>query len=100
MFYIRINNAIYLVGHDRCPISMLRMLGSMMITINTVCDFLLYLYTKNCLPSKKNKKNTKKRRARKFMKPKIFLQKHLKQIVNWINILQPINQKEMCPKTI
>src|SRR4051794_8601107 len=93
MFYIRINNAIY----PELPISVVRMLGSMMITINTLWDFILYLCTKNSLPSKKKKKKTKKRRTKKFMKPKIFLRRHLDQTANWINILQPI---DLCPKTI
>src|SRR5688572_20669249 len=97
ILFIRNNNTIYSVNRHHHPVSMIKMLGFMFITINTVWNALAYLYTK-CFHLRVSKKKTKKKtkhRKKKYIKPKMFLCKHLNQIISWINILQLTNQDHM-----
>lgn len=81
----RTNNMLYPLDHNQHPVRKIRVLDSDNYSKGRP---ILFVYKSSCPPSPPTR--PKMRKGMKFIKPKIFIRKHVNQIIEWINILQPM----------
>lgn len=81
------------VDHNQHP-EMIKVLGIMSIAIITVWVALCYLYTRSSYTKCPKIGKKKEAENEKVHETKDILRKHVNQIVNRINILQPIDVRQ------